>query len=95
MLAYASDYGLLTTALLPHGISLFNENAQVVSLDHAMWFHRPFRIDEWLLYAYHSPSASGGRGLANRSVYTRDGTLVACTAQEGVMRIREPRRSPA
>lgn len=95
MLAYASDYGLLTTALLPHGISLFNENAQVVSLDHAMWFHRPFRIDEWLLYAYHSPSASGGRGLANGSVFTRDGTLVACTAQEGVMRIYKSRRSPS
>ena len=93
MLAYASDYGLLTTALLPHGISLFNEQAQVVSLDHAMWFHRPFRVDEWLLYAYDSPNASGGRGLSNGSVYTADGTLVACTAQEGVMRIRKPRNT--
>jgi acyl-CoA thioesterase-2 len=93
MLAYASDYGLLTTALLPHGLSLFNEETQVVSLDHAMWFHRPFKIDDWLLYAYHSPNASGGRGLSNGSVYSRDGTLVACTAQEGVMRFRPKQES--
>ena len=95
ILAYASDYGLLTTALLPHGISLFHEETQVVSLDHAMWFHRPFRVDEWLLYASQSPNASGGRGLSNGSLYRRDGTLVACTAQEGVMRVRKAGKSPS
>jgi acyl-CoA thioesterase-2 len=86
MLVYASDYGLLTTALLPHGVSLFSHHLQVVSLDHAMWFHRPFRVDDWLLYAYDSPSASDGRGLGRGLVFDRAGQLVASTAQEGVIR---------
>jgi acyl-CoA thioesterase II len=88
MLAYASDFTLLGTALYPHGISFFNSGVQALSLDHAMWFHRPFRMDEWLLYAMDSPSASAGRGLGRGSIFTRDGRLIASVAQEGVIRVR-------
>jgi acyl-CoA thioesterase-2 len=88
MLAYLSDYYFVATAMLPHGVSLLDGNMQVASLDHAMWFHRPFRVDEWLLLAYESPSASGGRGLARGSIFARDGRLVASTAQEGLIRMR-------
>ena len=88
MLAYLSDYHFVTTAMLPHGVSLFDVNMQVASLDHAMWFHRTLRVDEWLLLVYDSPSASGGRGLALGSIYARDGRLVATTAQEGLIRVR-------
>ena len=97
VLAYASDMTLLETSLLPHGISLFDENIQLASLDHAMWFHRPFRADEWLLYIQDSPSASGSRGFNRGSIYKSDGTLVASVAQEGLVRLRHPepeRRSP-
>jgi acyl-CoA thioesterase-2 len=87
LLAYVSDYQLVATATLPHGIHFASGNVQLASLDHAMWFHRPFRIDEWLLYAMESPNASGGRGLARGQFFTRDGTLVASTVQEGVIRI--------
>jgi acyl-CoA thioesterase-2 len=87
VLAYVSDYQLVSTATLPHGIHFAEGNVQLASLDHAMWFHRPFRADEWLLYAMESPNASGGRGLALGKFFTRDGTLVASTAQEGVVRI--------
>lgn len=87
MLAYASDFTLLGTALYPHGISFFNSGVQAMSLDHAMWFHRPFRMDEWLLYAMDSPSASAGRGLGRGSIFTRDGRLIASVAQEGVLRV--------
>jgi acyl-CoA thioesterase II len=87
LLAFVSDMSLLDTSLLPHGKSIFS-NVQVASLDHAMWFHRPFRADEWLLYAQDSPSASGGRGFNRGAIYRRDGTLVASVAQEGLIRPR-------
>ena len=87
VLAYVSDYQLVSTATLPHGIHFAEGNVQLASLDHAMWFHRPFRADEWLLYAMESPNASGGRGLALGRFFTRDGLLVASTAQEGVVRV--------
>lgn len=87
LLAYASDFHLLGTATFPHGISYYQPNVQMASLDHALWFHRPFRADEWLLYAIDSPSAQGARGLARGLVYDRDGHLVASTSQEGLIRV--------
>jgi len=87
LLAYASDYGLVATAMLPHGLSFTQSNFQAASLDHAMWFHRPFRMDDWLLYSTYSPSASNARGLSFGNLYTRDGVLVASVAQEGLMRL--------
>jgi len=87
VLAYVSDYQLVSTATLPHGIHFAEGNVQLASLDHAMWFHRPFRIDDWLLYQMESPNASGGKGFALGKVFTRDGRLVASTAQEGVVRV--------
>ena len=87
LLAFASDATLLSTSLLPHGKSIFS-NLQVASLDHAMWFHRPFRFDDWMLYAQDSPSASGARGFNRGAIFTRDGTLVASVAQEGLIRPR-------
>jgi acyl-CoA thioesterase-2 len=87
LLAFVSDMSLLDTALLPHGKSIFS-NVQVASLDHAMWFHRPFRADDWLLYVQDSPSASGARGFNRGAIYRRDGTLVASVAQEGLIRPR-------
>ena len=86
VLAYASDYNLLTTALLPHGKAINYSNLQVASLDHAMWFHRPFRIDEWLLYSIDSPSAGGARGFTRGSIYDTEGRLVASVTQEGLLR---------
>jgi acyl-CoA thioesterase-2 len=88
VLAYASDMLLIDTALFPHGRSIFDRDVQGASLDHAMWFHRPFRADEWLLYAMDSPSASGARGFARGSIFSQDGRLVASVAQEGLMRVR-------
>ncbi|NOT39690.1 MAG: acyl-CoA thioesterase II [Alphaproteobacteria bacterium] len=88
VLAYASDMTLLDTCLIPHGISWYSGRLQSASLDHAMWFHHPFRVDEWLLYAQDSPSAAGARGLNRGSVFTRDGKLVASVAQEGLIRVR-------
>ena len=87
LLAYVSDFYLLETATLPHGISSLSGKAVVASIDHAMWFHRPLRVDDWLLYAVESPSASGSRGFARASVFARDGRLVASTAQEGLVRL--------
>lgn len=87
LLAYVSDYQLLATAMLPHGLRFEHGNVQLASLDHAMWFHRPFRIDEWLLYALESPTATGARGLACGRFFSADGTLVASTMQEGLIRI--------
>ena len=87
LLAYASDFHLIGTAMLPHGISYLQHNVQVASLDHALWFHRAFRADEWLLYACDSPSAQGARGLTRGMIYARDGRLVASTAQEGLIRL--------
>ena len=89
LLAYASDYGLVSTAMLPHGISMLQDNLQIASLDHAMWFHRPFRADQWLLYDCDSPSASGCRGLARGRIFDQQGRLVASTAQEGLIRLWE------
>ncbi|MGH7503425.1 MAG: acyl-CoA thioesterase [Longimicrobiales bacterium] len=86
VLAYASDYGLLGTALQPHALSIRSPRIQVASLDHAMWFHRSFRVNEWLLYAMDSPVACGGRGFTRGSIFAGDGTLVASVAQEGLTR---------
>ena len=94
VLAYASDMTLIDTAMLPHGIGWFSGELQVASIDHAMWFHRRFRIDEWLLYVLDSPSASGARGFSRGLVYAQDGRLVASVAQEGLMRVRSRARLP-
>jgi acyl-CoA thioesterase-2 len=88
VLAYASDMTLLDTSLFYHGRSIFDRDLQVASLDHALWFHRPFRADEWLLYAEDSPSASGARGFNRGSLFSRDGRLIASVAQEGLIRLR-------
>jgi acyl-CoA thioesterase-2 len=88
VLAYASDYGLLGTSLLPHQLSFLMRRVQAASLDHAVWFHRPARVDDWLLYAMDAPSAAGARAFTRGTLYTRDGTLVASTAQEGLIRLR-------
>ncbi len=88
LLAYMSDYHLLETATLPHGLAYRPEDVTLASLDHGMWFHRPVRVDEWLLYALISPSSSGSRGLAFGRIFDRAGRLVASTAQEGLMRTR-------
>ena len=87
LLAYASDFHLLGTATFPHGISYYQPNVQMASLDHALWFHRDFRADDWLLYSIDSPSAQGARGLARGQIYDRSGRLVASTAQEGMIRV--------
>lgn len=87
LLAYVSDFHLIGTSTFPHGLSYLSRDMLMASLDHAMWFHRPFRVDEWLLYACDSPSAHGARGLARGSFYTREGVLVASTAQEGLIRL--------
>jgi len=89
LLAYVSDFHLVGTATLPHGISWVQGNLMIASLDHAMWFHRDFRLDDWLLYSCDSPSTGSGRGLARGMIYDRQGRLVASTAQEGVIRLRE------
>lgn len=91
LLAYASDHSFVTTALLPHGVSWLSPGMQVASVDHVMWFHRPLRVDDWLLHVMDSPSASEGRGLVRGSIFTRDGRLVATTAQEGLIRKKPPR----
>ncbi|MDQ8020144.1 MAG: acyl-CoA thioesterase II [Bordetella sp.] len=92
LLAYASDHGLLRAALVPHGLSFLAGDVRAASLDHAMWFHRDFRFDDWLLYVIDSPSAGGARGLCRGSVFARDGRLVASTAQEGMLRVTEQPR---
>lgn len=92
VLAYMSDMTLLNAALAPHGRSVFDADLQVASLDHALWFHRPFRADDWLLYAQDSPSAGHARGLARGLIYTRAGVLVASVVQEGLMRPRPTAR---
>ncbi len=88
VLAYLSDMTLLNTALAAHGRSIFDHTLQIASLDHALWFHRPFRADEWLLYAQDSPNASGGRALTRGQLFTRDGRLIASVCQEGLIRQR-------
>src|SRR5262249_27963802 len=88
VLAYASDMTLLDAALVAHGRSVLSDDIMAASLDHAMWFHRPFRADEWLLYAQDSPSLAGSRGFARGLIFASDGTLVASVAQEGLLRER-------
>jgi acyl-CoA thioesterase-2 len=87
LLAYISDYQLVATSTLPHGIRLESGQLFLASLDHAMWFHRPFRLDDWVLYTMDSPNACGARGLARGEFFSRDGRLVATTAQEGLIRV--------
>ncbi len=93
-LAYASDMNILDTALVPHGRSVFDRSIMGASLDHALWFHRPFRADQWLLYTLDSPSMYGSRGFGRGLVFTADGTLVASAAQEGLLRERRPEVKP-
>jgi len=90
VLAYASDMMLLDAAMIPHGLSVFSENIMAASLDHALWFHRPFRADEWLLYAQDSPNLSDSRGFSRGLIFRSDGTLIASVAQEGLLRVRRP-----
>lgn len=87
LLAFCSDLSLMTTAMLPHGMSFWQPQVQSASIDHALWFLRPCRADEWLLYSMDSPSAAGARGLNRGTIYRQDGTMVAATAQEGLMRV--------
>lgn len=87
-IAYASDFALLDTALIAHGRVLFDPELMMASLDHAMWFHRPARADQWLLYTTDSPAANGARAFCRGSIFTPDGVLVASSAQEGMVRIR-------
>ena len=94
ILAYISDFSLLDTNLLPHGLHILDPHVQVASIDHAMWFDRKFRIDDWLLYACEGVSASGARGLARGRFFTADGVLVASTMQEGLIRILNNNFSP-
>ena len=93
VLAYASDMMLLDAALIPHGRSVFSEDIMAASLDHALWFHRPFRADEWLLYAQDSPSLADSRGFSRGLIFAGDGTLVASVAQEGLLRQRRRAKS--
>jgi acyl-CoA thioesterase-2 len=90
VLAYASDLTLLDTALVPHGRTLFEKEFMAASLDHALWIHRPFRADDWLLYAQDTPNLCGSRGFSRGLIFARDGTLVASVAQEGLVRVRRP-----
>ncbi len=92
VVAYASDMTLIDTAARPHSPIFKKQRVQVASLDHAMWFHRPFRADEWLLYAQESPNMAGARGFSTARLFTRDGRLVASVAQEGLMRVLEGSR---
>ncbi|MGH8541533.1 MAG: acyl-CoA thioesterase II, partial [Stenotrophobium sp.] len=91
VLAYASDFNFLSTAMRPHGCSWFDQKMAVASIDHALWFHRPLRADEWLLYAMDSPSAQSARGLSRGEIYDRSGRLVASVAQENLMRVIAPK----
>ena len=92
MLAYASDMTLLDTTLVAMGKSVFDHDVQAASLDHALWFHQPFKADEWLLYAQESPFTGGARGFARGQIWSQDGRLIASVAQEGLVR---PRRETA
>ncbi len=89
VLAYASDWGFLATALHPHGVSVIEPKLQIATIDHSMWFHRPFKMDEWLLYAIESPTASNERGLVRGELYNQQGKLVASAIQEGVLRYKK------
>ena len=89
ILSYASDYGLLGAALHPHGLPYRDPGVMLASLDHAIWFHRPFRVDEWLLYVIDSPASAGARAFSRGAFFTREGVLVASTAQEGLLRVTD------
>jgi acyl-CoA thioesterase-2 len=89
VLAYLSDWSLLDTCTYPHGVSFRMPGLQMASLDHALWYHRRFRADDWLLYAQDSPSASGARGFNRGLIYSRDGALVASAVQEGLLRVHD------
>ncbi|WP_375750547.1 acyl-CoA thioesterase II [Vibrio sp. HN007] len=89
LMAYASDWGFLVTALHPHKVTLMTPKFQVATIDHSMWFHRPFKMDEWLLYVIESPTASNSRGLVRGEIFDKEGNLVASAIQEGVMRFTE------
>lgn len=88
LLTFCSDYSFMGTSLLPHGLNFWQKGVQAASIDHAVWFLRPCRVDEWLLYNMDSPSASGARGFSRGEIYRADGTLVATTAQEGLVRVK-------
>jgi acyl-CoA thioesterase-2 len=90
VLAYASDMALLDASLIPHGKSVFDRSIMAASLDHALWFHRPFRADEWMLYSQDSPSSEGARGFSRGLIFSADGRLIASVAQEGLVRERRP-----
>jgi len=92
LLAYVSDYSLLATAVRPHGTAYLSGQLIMASIDHAMWFHRSPRVDDWLLYSMDSPSASGARGFARGTLHSRDGRLIASTAQEGLIRVAKPQQ---
>jgi len=94
LLAYVSDFQLIGTATLPHGISWTQGKLIMASLDHSMWFHRDFRFNDWMLYDCDSPSSGGGRGFARGMIYSRDGVLLASTAQEGMIRVRRENEGP-
>jgi len=89
LLAYASDFSFIGTALQPHGVSSWSKFIQLASLDHAIWFHREVKMDDWLLYSIDSPWAGNARGFARGSIFNRQGELVASVAQEGLIRVRE------
>lgn len=95
LLAYVSDFELLATSTLPHGLAMTRRSVVMASLDHALWFHRDFRMDDWLLYSMDSPNASGARGFARGQVFTESGKLVASTSQEGLVRVIDPTRKPS
>jgi acyl-CoA thioesterase-2 len=94
VLAYASDFNLITTATQPHGVSFMQRQLQMASLDHALWIHGDLRVDDWLLYAMDSPWAGNARGLARGHIFTRDGRKVASVAQEGLIRMRPEKPKP-
>ena len=85
-LAYASDYHFLSTSLQPHGVAVTDKSLRIATIDHAMWFHRPINMNEWLLYAMESPFSGGSRGLVRGQIFNQNGELVASTMQEGLMR---------
>ncbi|MCT6886589.1 acyl-CoA thioesterase, partial [Bartonella apis] len=91
LLAYLSDMTLLDTSLIVHGLSIFTPGLIPASLDHSMWFHRPFSLNDWMLYDIESPNTHGARGLSEGYIYTRDGKLIASVAQEGLIRLVEPK----
>jgi acyl-CoA thioesterase-2 len=93
LLAYLSDMTLINTALLVHGLTIFDPKIQVASLDHALWIHEALRVDQWLLYAQQSPWAGGARALTRGEIFTREGRLVASVSQEGLVRLRDAARS--